>query len=47
LVKLLFLPHKQKKDEIIFGTRRAGKVWLQPFSDYAELDAARLRRNAE
>jgi hypothetical protein len=29
-----------KKDEIIFGARRAGEVWLQPFSDYAELDAA-------
>jgi hypothetical protein len=47
LAKLLFLSHKQKKDEIIFGTRRAGEVWLQSFSDYDELAAARLRRNAE
>jgi hypothetical protein len=36
-----------RKDEIIFGARRAGVAWLQPFSDYAELHAARLRRNAE
>jgi hypothetical protein len=30
-----------KKDEIIFGAKRAGVTWLQSFADRAELDSAR------
>jgi hypothetical protein len=30
-----------KKDEIIFGARRAGVTWLHSFADHAALDAAR------
>ena len=38
-----FFPMNNKKDEIIFGAKRAGVTWLHSFADRAELDSARER----
>jgi hypothetical protein len=37
------LPMNNKKDEIIFGARRAGVTWLYAFQESEQLDSARAK----